>query len=820
MILASVLIGAAATSALGTVKRVVIVKIDGLPGYYVDQVVKQRDRETGKSVLPWFDEVFYRNGTRLPNFYTRGMSLSGPSWGQLDTGQRLQIKGNVEYDRYTLRAYDYLNFFPYYLNNYIYKTRADMPAAEVLDQLELPLLSDAFAYENKYIGQQLYQRSSNWWDVIGSGVVKLYPGNPSDMIDEWTLGLDFRSITVDQTERDITGKLVKRPHVDYYDYYDTNFDHVSHHNPDSASRLTALKKLDRTIGKIWVAIQASSRAHETALVLVSDHGFNSEENVYSQGFNIVKLLTSAAGGGHHVITKRRLMMDYSIMGVYPLVPLITTSSKESYYLKDKVNEYPTVLVDFDGNERSALQLRNTDLNTIHILLQQLKDGKLSQPVRNAAIGALFEIVDRRRPAWEQAVTELREELRALQRMIENQDRVILTHPKIFTPNEITKGIDKQALRLKAQNLIAKQTLADYTQYILTVSNLLRLRRETFNAKALRIEDLVGPGVMGDPNTIYELRNYVAGPSPSGLALDAAGRLDMAKSFTRLDYFDVLARQSVRNNVQPKVSNRPIDFVAVRLSDAVMPEGFASEQDPIWLYSGPERQTLILTRKNGGGQSIYRYIPVANLQETPDGNVTFTVKEWDKGFPLKYFEDAKFGVPADSRAAWLGDWHTELEWLHAAHKTAYSNAIVGLEEQLGRHPLFDTDEAGLSPDEKLIRRLRQRQRKLTETDLLILANNHWNFDVRGFNPGGNHGSFFRVSTNSTFMIAGGSSTGIPRGLAVEEPYDGLSFVPTIFRLMGKIDDQNRPTPELAEKGFRPFPGRVVKELISTDRFGVK
>ena len=71
-----------ASSAQG-VKRVVIVKIDGLPGHYVDRFVKQVDPKTGKSILPWFEEVFYRNGTRVPNFYTRGMSLSGPSWGCL-----------------------------------------------------------------------------------------------------------------------------------------------------------------------------------------------------------------------------------------------------------------------------------------------------------------------------------------------------------------------------------------------------------------------------------------------------------------------------------------------------------------------------------------------------------------------------------------------------------------------------------------------------------------------------------------------------------------------------------------------------------------
>ena len=45
------------------------------------------------------------------------MSLSGPSWGLLDMGQHLQIKGNVEYYRYTLHALDYMYFFQYYLNH-------------------------------------------------------------------------------------------------------------------------------------------------------------------------------------------------------------------------------------------------------------------------------------------------------------------------------------------------------------------------------------------------------------------------------------------------------------------------------------------------------------------------------------------------------------------------------------------------------------------------------------------------------------------------------------------------------------------------------
>ena len=160
------------------------------------------------------------------------------------------------------------------------------------------------------------------------------------------------------------------------------------------------------------------------------------------------------------------------------------------------------------------------------------------------------------------------------------------------------------------------------------------------------------------------------------------------------------------------------------------------------------------------------------------------------------------VPADGRSAWLSDWHSESEWLNATHKTIYSNAIIGLNEQIVRHAI-PADES-TSDDDQLIYRFRQRQRHLTEPDILIVANDHWDFDVRGFNPGGNHGSFFRVSTNSTFMIAGGPDTGVPRGLAVETPYDGMSFVPTLLRLMGKIDSENRPVPELYERGIPEIP----------------
>ena len=115
---------------------------------------------------------------------------------------------------------------------------------------------------------------------------------------------------------------------------------------------------------------------------------------------------------------------------------------------------------------------------------------------------------------------------------------------------------------------------------------------------------------------------------------------------------------------------------------------------------------------------------------------------------------------------------------------------------------------------MIRRYRRRQRRLVETDLLVFASNHWNFDVRGFNPGGNHGSFLRVSTHSTLMFAGGDATKIPRGRVIEEPYDSLSFVPTFLTLTGQLPRSDARSLAADSSSSRVFPGRVITELFES------
>jgi hypothetical protein len=582
--------------------------------------------------------------------------------------------------------------------------------------------------------------------------------------------------------------------------------------------MTELQEMDALVGRIWTAIEKSPLAADTACVMVSDHGSNTDEKIYSQGYNLVKLFGSRAGGGHHVITKRRLMLDYAIKGIYFMVPLITTTTDDSYYLKGQSTSYPTVLLDFDGNERASPHFRNSDLNLLQILLQELQRNRLAEPVRRAATEAFFATLDRRRDAWQLRLDELKEELVGLRQRITEQTKLWEAQPKGFTRSEMELGYDDQKKRVFAQ--LEKLTVQEksYSEYAQILGNLLALKKETFAPSKLKIEEVIAKNAMGERNTVYQLQNYVVGEAPGGLQLQSDGSLDLKKSFVRVNYFELLQNLSVKNNVQPGVSNQPIDMVAHRIPSTQV-EHLLNEEDltvdVVWVSGSADKQALIMARENAAGELSFRYQPIRALTQDPLGNTRFETIPWQSGLPLRMFEDEQLAIPdGQDRTVWLSQWHTDLEWFHALHRTKYSNALIGLYEELARHPnpRLDLNEPDISSVEKLNRRFIKRQRDLAEADLLIVANNHWNFDVRGFNPGGNHGSFLRVSTHSTFMLAGGENTRLPRGMIVDEPYDSLSFLPTMLALTGNLLDDKSPVPVLWSKGFRRFPGRLVKEVL--------
>jgi len=759
-------------AAPGKVERVVILKVDGLPEHllerYVNESADRRGRE-GHSRLPWIQHVFAQNGVWMENFYARGLSLSAPSWSLLDTGRHLQIRGNVEYDRYTLRVYDYLNFMSFYFG-YPIARHIDMPGAELMDENGIKLLVDRFPYEQRFQSLQLLQRGLKLNSFPGVAKRVVAASSPKDLLDEWQLGLPWAASIYRQTEAELIRNL-QDPRVQYLDYFTGDYDHVAHLTADPVSQMHAIESLDALVGRIWNAISVSPLAANTALILVSDHGMNTSETVFSQGFNFVNWFNSPAGGGHHVLTNRHPLTEFTLKGLDPFVSEVITPSSNSAYLAGQAEQYPTVMLDLDGNERASIGLRNNTLNIAQILLDQLIDKRLPGPVRNAALTELFSTLYKVHADWQRDLDDLNEELTALDARIETQQRLVDAQTKKtkktkWTKEQIALGLDKDARREGVRLTSWKAERRGYSDYAEIVGRLLALTPADFDPGRFKMAQLIPPKSLGPVNSLWDLRHYVTGLGPDGLVLREDGSLDSGRSFRTIDYLSSLRSISVRNNVQAGLAPQPVDFIAVRIP----------ERDAILLWRDAEHQALLLTRGNE-----LRYMPV---------NDRFEPVAWGPGLPLELFEDPQLKVTGD-RETWLSQWHNEQDWLNAIHRTRYSNGIIGLTEELLEPPATSADA---------LDRYRARKRALRQTDLLVLANDHWNFNVRGFNPGGNHGSFLRESTHSVLLMAGGKETGIPAGLRVDTPYDSLSFLPTVLTLMG------RPEADL--------PGPVIRELVES------
>jgi len=791
-LLCAILVSAPLAAPLSAeVQRVVLIKVDGVPQPVLERELARIDPVTHKSTLPWIDRVFAHGGTRIDNFYVRGISLSTPSWSLLDTGQHLQIHGNAEFDRYTGHVYDYMNFFPFYLG-YARSRKVDMPGVEVLDEQKIPLLIDRFPFPAVYQSFQLYQRGVRW-ETLRDALPHRFSRGFRELLDEWTIGFELGSTVEEQTERELIAKLYD-PGVRYLDYFTGDFDHTAHAASDAQSQRLALQRIDALIGRVWTAIQNTPLASQTALVMVSDHGMNSVPGIYSQGYNLVQFFNSRAGGAHHVVMDRHTLEEFKLRGLDPFVSRVVTPSDESLYLKGEDDDYPTALLDLDGNERGSVYLRNSSLNTLHVLLKEINESQVRPSIRRAAIAGFLQVIDRHRAEWQTTVQQVSEELAALRRTMDHQRTLLDSEPKKWTKDERAEGLSIAARRRTVQLDAWKEQERSYSAYVRTLSKLLALQPGDFDRHKLTAEDLIPKRAVGDPNSVYDIQNYIAGPAAGGLTLAADGSLDFAQSFERVDYPPALAALKVRNNVQAGVGPRPIDFLAMTIPKQAfaLSADDAPTEDPIWLYASEEKQALILSRSGE-----LRYLSIRALHQDATGAVHFEPAALAQGFPLRYFEDDGFAIAAKDRESWLKSWHPETDWFRATYRTAYSNGIIALAEQF-LPPLLAS--ASGDPDALLLARFNQRRRRLAEPDFMLFANDHWNFNVRNFNPGGNHGSFLRLSSHGILMFAGGDATGVPRGLKVEEPYDSLSLVPTILDLLGMRAEAAK------------LPGRPIQEVL--------
>jgi len=730
--------------------RLVILKVDGLNQDLLERCVNEINPATGKSQLPWIQHVFFEGGTVFRNFYSRGISLSAPSWSILDTGRHPVIRGNVEFDRYTGHSYDYLNFFPLYVAS-ARRRQADMPGVEVLDRAGIPLLMDSFQPpDTAYQSFQLFQRGVRWETL--SDVLQRRLSTEAIIATIENAGVpSYEQLLDNQTDADLAADLARNK-VLYLDFYDGDVDHQGHATSQQDALLEVLRGVDARVGRLWTEIQKSPLAKKTVFAMVSDHGMNNVAGVISQTYSLTDLFSRPEGGGHHIVTDRQQLSDFKLKSLDPFTTRVVTPTKTSFYLADEANRYPTAWLDIDGNERTAVGLRNNDFNKIHILLKQLARKDLPLAQRKAAALYVRALADKNRTAWTRTDRELTEELKLVSDAVAN------------APKDIDKKSDPE-LRAHKQVTDEREEIDAYTDYLQHLRKLLAYEPDTEKPLKDKVDAFMPVMAQGDNNSVGQIQHYVVGVSAAGITLDRAGNLDEGATFRHVNYPQLLLRQRASNVPQKTLAYRPIDFVAMILPD----------RHSYWLYNDDTRQLIIET--SAAGQIRLR--PVKNLnQEDAAAPVTSDDIPWQDGLPLALFEDPNLHIPAGiGRAEWLSSWHSEREWMQAIHECRYSTGVIGIVEELSPIGPDVPGKRGIDP---VMLRYEKRRRDLVEADFHIFAADHWNFNVRFPNPGGNHGAFFRISTHAVWMAAG---AGIPRKM-IDAPCDGLDFASTMLSILGK------------------------------------
>ncbi|HEX4169507.1 MAG TPA: hypothetical protein VHZ55_28935, partial [Bryobacteraceae bacterium] len=309
----------------------------------------------------------------------------------------------------------------------------------------------------------------------------------------------------------------------------------------------------------------------------------------------------------------------------------------------------------------------------------------------------------------------------------------------------------------------------YSDYLSHLHALLAFEPDQFKRYTGKISELIPPFTLGDNNTYSDVQHYVVGPALNGLVTGADGQLDQEKSFHYVDYFALLSTQHVRNNPQSQLSSQPIDFTAIRLPDGSYGKD-SNPQHAYLLYGDANHQLIIFE------DDRYQIMLKPVRMITP--GAAWREVAWTENLPLRLWEDPQLRVPEGvDRAAWLSSWHSEGEWLAAIHKCRYSNGVIGITEELSPIAPNVPGPPGIN---SVLLRYERRRRELVQADFHVFAADHWNFNVRFPNPGGNHGSFLRISTQSVWMMAG---AGMPVR-KIEQPYDSLSFASTILNLLGR------------------------------------
>ena len=835
--------------------RLVLIKVDGVPpdllaalsvperedywrrlAYAPDlkRAVRFYQEQTGRSIiLPNIRHYFFEEGVYVENVYSETLTLSPASWALIDTGQPSVIKGHCTFSRDTCYLRYYLDGFRDTLDA-IRHGASKSAALWNLDQVGVSLMSDGFHPHRAWSGPQIYRRTANravilesgrrWLDNNESGV----PGLVRSHLSRLVTGIDYtefiQEISGIFTARKILQKdLLEEEKYDYLSPVFTLLDHQQHVDPHPENLIHWAGWLDREVGRIFAAIERSSRKSRTIVAMVSDHGSEIQPGKTAFSFPITKAFRQPLFGNHTV--KTLLTENVWSAVTVPITGLDSPRIYESHgspYGENAGGEegYATCFIDNFGNGRAAVNLRNDDLNRLHLLLLEIKRSKPDSE------------------RWHQLKSMFRRNLGRTRRWLEpdlalykdyhegakNLAFNLISKPDVHAQDvarRLLEEIERDAPQIGALELLLGLRFAnDDPQGGLEFD---RMTRSDFQVSSLIPKCFLGP-----PNQVHQLSRYTLGLDEDlkwvTTTVDEKGRP------VPMDYFEILSDFQAPN-APVNGDHNPNDLIVTRLPTRYVAEALQTVaridvkqgdlHNVVWIKStardDPDKggEALIVEDAN----RRIRYVPVAGLKQAGDLSFNFALGSGPDPLALLAGKGVKV-ADGSSRLDWVRRFHSREDWLAATYQTEYGIAVCMLlditdnpTEVFIDSPDFQSYLTHFSSPDLKARYLRGLKRKyaLQRADLLVWSEELWNFNSNTRTAGGSHSGLRPIVARTTFLVWGGENTDVASGVTVSQVGTTLDLVPTLFQALGMLEEGNRLIPRpgaIPERVFLPFPGRVL------------
>ena len=844
----------ASQAVLNQSKRVVLIKVDGLPPdlmaavafpenaeflsrlpYAEDlrsQIRFYREQTGRKLILPNIRHYFFEDGVYIENMFSETLTLSAAAWAVADTGQPSVIKGHATFSRDTSYLRSHLDGFRDIIDA-MKRGESKTAALWNLDQIGNSLMLDAFDWDRTWTGPQVYRRQANrellleggirWLNNDRKGVGDIVESHLSRLVT----GIDYTEFAQEMSSRIAAKKVLETglPGEEQFDFISPLFtlmDHQQHVDPHPENLIHWLVKLDRLVGEIFVAVEKSQRRDGTVVAMISDHGSEIDPGKVAYSFPITRVFRTPEFGAHNVKT---LLVESAWNALSTPVPGIdsprvyeSTFSPYGKSLNGKhgADGFVTCFIDSFGNGRSSVNLRNDDLNRLHLLLLEVKKIGNQGP-RFSRVRQLF-----------------KETLKQTRRWLEPDYQLMLDYhegAKDLAEN-LAKKADKYALdvawRLRAE------TKRD-RHFLESLERLLSLRFEpgeagllfddAFGSFDFQIDDYVPKQYLGLANNVHQLTGYTMGLDEElewiDTTVDHQGRRVSMNYFERMDDF------KAANSPGPGLEN-PYDLMVTRIPRAQIQTSLQERQligsrdelrNVVWLksaldgYKGRGAEALVIQRVD----SRVKYVPIRSLTQDSNLNLHFELQE--SLDPLGLLYSPRFKV-SQHRASWLREFQTREELEDAIWETDYGIAVLAVLDIVNDaapefidNPEFTEFLVDFSSDEMKQKYLRGLKRKFAslQPDFTVWANTLWNFNSKARTSGGSHSGLKPIVSRTAFVLWGGDNTRVAHGKVVRKVATTLDIVPTLFRAIDMLDDQNRVIRRpgsVPERPFRRYPGRVL------------